>query len=88
MISILRLFFLAVATFLGGLLITFVSPLKLFSPTEKLSYQLAAGIAGVWADFMRWLLTTVKTEYVIQVTSSTRRAPISFWRIIKAGSTS
>ena len=65
MISILRLFFLAVATFLGGLLITFVSPLKLFSPTEKLSYQLAAGIAGVWADFMRWLLTTVKTEYVI-----------------------
>ena len=65
MISSLRLFFLAVATFLGGLLITFVSPLKLFSPTAKLSYQLAAGIAGVWADFMRWLLTTVNTDYVI-----------------------
>ena len=65
MISSLRLFFLAVATFLGGLLITFVSPLKLFSPTEKLSYQLAAGITRVWADFMRWLLTTVKTKYVI-----------------------
>ena len=65
MVSSLRLFFLAVATFLGGLLITFVSPLKLFSPTEKLSYQLAAGIAGAWADFMRWLLTTVKTENVI-----------------------
>jgi 1-acyl-sn-glycerol-3-phosphate acyltransferase len=65
MISILRLFLLAVATFLGGLLITFVSPLKLITPTQKLSYRLAAGIAGVWADFMRWLLTTVETEYVI-----------------------
>ena len=65
MISILRLFFLAVATFLGGLLISLVSPLKLFSPTQKLSYQLAAGIAGFWADFMRWLLTTIQTDYVI-----------------------
>lgn len=65
MLAILRLFFLAVATFLGGLLISLVSPLKLFSPTQKLSYQLAAGIAGFWADFMRWLLTTIKTDYVI-----------------------
>ena len=65
MLAILRLFFLAVATFLGGLLISFVSPLKLFSPTQKLSYQLAAGIAGFWADFMRWLLTTIQTDYVI-----------------------
>ena len=65
MLAILRLFFLAVATFLGGLLISLVSPLKLFSPTQKLSYQLAAGIAGFWADFMRWLLTTIQTDYVI-----------------------
>ena len=65
MLAILRLFFLAVATFLGGLLISLLSPLKLFSPTQKLSYQLAAGIAGFWADFMRWLLTTIQTDYVI-----------------------
>ena len=65
MLAILRLFFLAVATFLGGLLISLVSPLKLFSPTQKQSYQLAAGIAGFWADFMRWLLTTIQTDYVI-----------------------
>jgi len=65
MLAILRLFFLAVATCLGGFLISLVSPLKLFSPTQKLSYQLAAGIAGFWADFMRWLLTTIQTDYVI-----------------------
>ena len=65
MLAILRLFFLAVATFLGGLLISLVSPLKLFSPTQKLSYQLAAGIARLWADFIRWLLTTIQTDYVI-----------------------
>jgi 1-acyl-sn-glycerol-3-phosphate acyltransferase len=65
MISILRFFLLAVATFLGGLLIALVSPLKLFNATQPLSYQLAAGIAGIWGDFMRWLLTTVPTKYVI-----------------------
>ena len=32
---------------------------------RKAELSVAAGIAGVWADFMRWLLTTVKTEYVI-----------------------
>ncbi|HAB68635.1 MAG TPA: acyltransferase, partial [Gammaproteobacteria bacterium] len=65
MVSILRLFFLAVATFLGGLLITLVAPLKLFSKTQHLGYRLAAGIAGVWADFMRWLLTTLPIQWVI-----------------------
>ena len=65
MVSILRLFFLAVATFLGGLLITLVAPLKLFSKTQHLGYRLAAGIAGVWADFMRWLLTTLPIKWVI-----------------------
>lgn len=58
-------FFLAVATFLGGLLITLVAPLKLFSKTQHLGYRLAAGIAGVWADFMRWLLTTLPIQWVI-----------------------
>jgi len=65
MISILRLFFLAVATFLGGLLITLAAPLKLYSKTQHLGYRLAAGIAGVWADFMRWLLTTLPIKWVI-----------------------
>ena len=65
MLSILRLFLLAVATFSGGLLITLVSPLKLFPSTQALSYRLAARIAGIWGDFMRWLLTTVPMEYVI-----------------------
>ena len=65
MLSILRLFFLAVATFFGGLLITLAAPLKLFSKTQHLGYRLAAGIAGVWADFMRWLLTTLPIQWVI-----------------------
>ena len=65
MVSILRLFFLAVATFLGGLLITLVAPLKLHSKTQHLGYRLAAGIAGIWADFMRWLLTTLPIQWVI-----------------------
>ena len=65
MLSILRLFLLAVATFLGGSLITLVSPLKLIPETQTLSYRLAARIAGIWGDFMRWLLTTVPMEYVI-----------------------
>ena len=65
MISILRIFSLAVATLLGGLFITCVSPLKLFPSTTKLGYLLAASIAGIWADFMRWLLTTLPTEYSI-----------------------
>ncbi|HBX25891.1 MAG TPA: hypothetical protein DEF72_00520 [Gammaproteobacteria bacterium] len=65
MVSILRLSLLAVATFLGGLLITLVSPLKLIPSTRTLSYRLAARIARTWGDFMRWLLTTVPMEYVI-----------------------
>ena len=65
MIGSLRIFFLAVATFVGGFFILLVSPLKLFRPTEAAGYRAAAWIAGLWGDFMRWLLSTLPTRFVI-----------------------
>mgnify|MGYP001027060990 CR=1 FL=1 len=65
MIGSLRIFSLAVATFVGGFFILLVAPLKLIPATEAIGYRSAAWIAGQWGDFMRWLLTTLPTKWII-----------------------
>ncbi|MDB4021251.1 acetyltransferase [Litorivicinus sp.] len=65
MITSLRFFFLAVATFLGGILIALVSTLKLIPSTSRFSYRISARIAALWGDIMRWLLTTIPIQWTI-----------------------
>ncbi len=64
--TILRFFFLIIATTLGGLLITLTTPLKFFETTEKFCYRSSIIIARVWGNLMRWLLMkTISTDIQI-----------------------